>query len=61
MGPGVQDLPALLALETVGMPVVAERLASLCKVDREAALLTFPHPLRCEVSLQAGHCSPGHL
>ena len=49
MGARVEDLATLLALETVRVPVVSERLASLCKVDREAALLTFPHPLRCEV------------
>ena len=43
MGPRVQDLPALLALQTVGVPVVAQRLPPLSKVDRSAALLTRPH------------------
>ena len=53
MGPRVQDLPALLALQTVGVPVVAQRLPPLSKVDRPAALLTRPH------TGQVG--SPGHL
>ena len=48
MGPGVQDLPALLALETVRVPVEANRLPPLSKVDWPAALLALPHPVMQE-------------
>ena len=46
MGARVEDLGALLALQTVRVPVEAQRLPPLSKVDRAAALLTFPHPVR---------------
>ena len=44
MGPGVQDLPALLALETGRVPVFTHGLAPLREVNWLTALPTRPHP-----------------
>ena len=48
MGARVEDLATLLALETVGVPVEANRLPPLSKVDWPAALLALPHPVMQE-------------
>ena len=40
----VQHLAALLTPETLGMPVMAQRLAPLSKVDWLPALAASPHP-----------------
>ena len=62
MGARVEDLATLLTSQTGWVPVVAQRLPPLSKVDRAAALLTRPHPgTALRVTSQAGLWSPGHL
>ena len=60
MGARVEDLATLLALETVGVPVEANRLPPLSKVDWEAALLTFPHPVRPGVTSASARGGTGY-
>lgn len=44
VGPRVQHLATLLTLETGWMPVIAQGLSPLRKVDWLPALVTAPHP-----------------